>query len=287
MGVPVPQLMEAVVEVIPQERVQNRTLEQIEDFPVLRTMEAPVDVVLSTPQERVLNRTQEQIVGVPVPPITEAAVEVVREKPLERVQNRTQQPIVNSPVPQFMEAAVENCVVEQIAVTPVPQFMEEQLVDVQVPQIMEAAVENRFPEQIVNSPVPQFMEVAVENCVGEQIVDVPVPQLMETIVKFYCLRHSYACSIARWSRSWIPCLGSWRQLRELCVLHHRSACRIVLGSSSLMFQCPTSWSKLPGRSSALEKVFTVLHHRDDQACSDNVGFIKGLDQHNMPRLLET
>ena len=34
------------------------------------------------------------------------------------------------------------------------------------------------------------------------------------------------------------------------------------------------------------KVFTVKlrHHRDDQACSDIVGFIKGLDKHNMPRL---
>ena len=34
------------------------------------------------------------------------------------------------------------------------------------------------------------------------------------------------------------------------------------------------------------QVFTVKlrHHRDDQACSDNVEFIKGLDKHNMPRL---
>ena len=33
------------------------------------------------------------------------------------------------------------------------------------------------------------------------------------------------------------------------------------------------------------KVFTVklCHHRDDHAYSDNSGFIKGLDKHNMPR----
>ena len=33
------------------------------------------------------------------------------------------------------------------------------------------------------------------------------------------------------------------------------------------------------------KVFTVnlRHHRDDFAHSDNLGFIKGLDKHNMPR----
>ena len=35
-----------------------------------------------------------------------------------------------------------------------------------------------------------------------------------------------------------------------------------------------------------ESVFTVnlRHHRDDQAFSDCVGFIRGLDKHNMPRL---
>ena len=31
------------------------------------------------------------------------------------------------------------------------------------------------------------------------------------------------------------------------------------------------------------KVFTVRHHRDDQACADNVVFIKGLHKHDMPR----
>ena len=39
-----------------------------------------------------------------------------------------------------------------------------------------------------------------------------------------------------------------------------------------------------GKVKRTGKVFTVLHHRDDHASSDNVGFIKGLDKHNMPRL---
>ena len=30
-------------------------------------------------------------------------------------------------------------------------------------------------------------------------------------------------------------------------------------------------------------VFTVRHHRDDQACVDTVGFIKGLHKHNILR----
>ena len=38
------------------------------------------------------------------------------------------------------------------------------------------------------------------------------------------------------------------------------------------------------RATILEKVFTVRHHCDDQACEvDTLFFIKGLDKHNMPR----
>ena len=66
---PVPQIME--------ECVQNRTLEQIMDSRVPQIMEAVVEVLPSTPQERVQNRTQEQIADTPVPPIMEAVGEVV------------------------------------------------------------------------------------------------------------------------------------------------------------------------------------------------------------------
>ena len=44
----------------------------------------------------------------------------------------------------------------------------------------------------------------------------------------------------------------------LCLQHHRSACRVVLESSSLMCQRPTSRRNLPGRSSALEKCSLCL-----------------------------
>ena len=42
----------------------------------------------------------------------------------------------------------------------------------------------------------------------------------------------------------------------------------------------------PKRAVYTGKVFTVRlrHHRDDQTFLDNVGFIKGPDKHNMPRL---
>ena len=58
-------------------------------------------------QERVLNRTPEQIVGVPVPQTTEAPVDVVPSPPQEREQNRVAEQIVGIPVPQLMEAVVE------------------------------------------------------------------------------------------------------------------------------------------------------------------------------------
>ena len=71
MGVPVPQLMEAVVEVFPQERVQNSSPEQIMGVPVPQLMEAVVEV---TPQECVQNRTLEQIVDVLLPQIVKERV---------------------------------------------------------------------------------------------------------------------------------------------------------------------------------------------------------------------
>ena len=83
----------------PQERVQNRMLEQTMDSPVPQIMEDSLPVV---PHERVQNRTQEQIVGVPVPQIMEAPVDVVVTTPQERVQNRTLEQIVDFLVPQNM-----------------------------------------------------------------------------------------------------------------------------------------------------------------------------------------
>ena len=51
----------------PQERVLGRTQEEIVGVPVLRIVEAAVDVVHAAPQERLLDRSPEQIVYVPVP----------------------------------------------------------------------------------------------------------------------------------------------------------------------------------------------------------------------------
>ena len=108
--VPVPQIMEAALEVVQasQECVQNRAPEQIVDVPVppvfggrggLRSTRvraesysgadrgcpcaSAVEVVRATPQECVLNRTPEQLVDEPVPQIAEEIVE--GPVPLERI----------------------------------------------------------------------------------------------------------------------------------------------------------------------------------------------------------
>ena len=102
MDSPVPQLMEAVVEVIPQEQVQNRTLEQTVGFPVPQITEEIVE-----------NRFPEQFVDVPVRQIMEAIV-----------VDRFPEQLVDVPVPQIMEAIVVDRFPEQIVDVPVPQLME-------------------------------------------------------------------------------------------------------------------------------------------------------------------
>ena len=161
VDVPVPQIMEDSLPFVPQERVQNRTLEQIVGVPVPQLIEAPVDVLPSTPQECVQNRTQEQIADTPVPQNMEAVGEVVLSTPLERVQNRAPEQIVGFPVPQIVQESVQNCTLEQVSVSPVPQIME--------------AVVEVFP------PTPQ---VRVQSRIQEQIMDLPVPQIMPALKPF-------------------------------------------------------------------------------------------------------
>ena len=211
-----------------QERVQNRMPEQIVDVPVPLLMETIVEVVPSSPQERVRNRKPEQIVDVPVPLLMETIVEVVPSSPQERVQNRTPEQIVDVPVLRIIET-----IVEQISVVPqttgkyghvlrpvLSERIQERLVDVgfikgldrynmprpgdvmiSVPHIMEAAVEaydpqecvqNRTLERLVDVPVPQIIEAALEvdapqECVQnrtlEQIVGEPVHPVMEAEVE--------------------------------------------------------------------------------------------------------
>ena len=105
VGVLVPHITEAIA--------ADRFPEQIMDLPVPQLMEAVVEV---TPQERVQNRTQEQIADTPVPQINEAVGEVVLTTPQECVHNRAPELIVGFPVPQIVQESVQNCTLEQVRV---------------------------------------------------------------------------------------------------------------------------------------------------------------------------
>ena len=74
--------------------------EQIVDVPVLRTMEDDVGVVRFTPQERVQNRTPEQVMDSPVPQIIENSLPFA---PQEHVQCRVPEQAVGVLVPQITE----------------------------------------------------------------------------------------------------------------------------------------------------------------------------------------
>ena len=265
-----PQITEDGLPIVPHERVQNHTPEQIVDV-----------LVPQITEERVQLRTQEQIVDVLVPQITEDSLPIV---PQEREQNRTREQIVDVLVPQIAEESVQHRTPEQIVDVLVPQITEdslpivpqervqnrtlEQIVDFPVPRIMEAIVEevlspqervqNRTPEQLVDVPVPQIMEAIVENFFPEQLVDVPVPQILEAAVDYCFPEQTVNFPVSQNMEAYA---GRVRATPQEGVQN-----RILEPVST-------------------GKVFTVKlrHHCDDHASSDNVGFIKGLDKHNMPR----
>ena len=84
----------------------ERVVEQIAGAPVPQIFEG-VDGLQHVPQERVQNRTPEQIVDVLVPLLTEAIVEVMPSLLQESVQNRTPEQFVDEPVHQIAEEIVE------------------------------------------------------------------------------------------------------------------------------------------------------------------------------------
>ena len=221
MGVPVPQIIEDSLPVVPQERVQNRTPDQIVDFHVPRILEASVDVMRATPQEhvqnrmqeRVLNRSQGQIVDEPVSQIMDAAQ--VLHAPQECVQNRTLEHIVDVPVPLVLEAAVEVDSPQECVQNRTP----EQIVDVSVPSVLEGVVE-------VDAPLSQLVEEVVQAVPPDSELDVHVtpefdslrsltPGLIESwgagrLSTRGCLRR-------RWWRRWTTTTAAWSRLDSALV----------------------------------------------------------------------
>ena len=104
--------------VLSQDRIQQRNVEQITEIPVAsldeEIAEAPKvqtqAVIHLMPQKRVQERTVEET-DIPVPHMTKKTIEVVKFIPQERVQNRTVRQIIDVPVPRVIE---ENTKVEKL-----------------------------------------------------------------------------------------------------------------------------------------------------------------------------
>ena len=152
MGVPVPQIKEDGLPVVPQERTQNCTPEQISGVPVPQIMEAPVDVMLFTSQERVQNRTPEQISGVPVPQIMEAPVNVMPFTPQERVQHRTSEQIMDVP---FLRSLRSACRIVRWSTLRDPQCLRSWRQSWKFHR--KSGCKSRTQEQILDLPVPPIM----------------------------------------------------------------------------------------------------------------------------------
>ena len=72
-------------------------------------------------------------------------------------------------------------------------------------------IKNQIVEHIVGVLVPQIKEDIVQNLVGEQIVDVPVPQIQDDGMQLVSTQEQIMDFLV------------WK----LCILHHKSACRII------------------------------------------------------------
>ena len=234
-------------------------------------------------EERISERSREQTVDLPVPQVIESVemqlecgAEQITDLPVpqilgERVLNRT--PEHGIPVPQIVEERVQNRTLEQTAEFPVPRVLE--AVGAVLPSTPQERVLNRTQEQIVGVPEPRIMELPVDvvlsspqervqNCTPKQIMDFPVPQNMEV----------YA-GIVRDTPPERVQNRTPETIVDVPMPHIKEDGLLLVPQE-----------RVHNRAVYTGKVFTVKlrHHRDDQASLDNVGFIKGLDKHNMPRL---
>ena len=91
VDVPVPGIMEEILELIqlvPQERIPERIVEEISDVPVPEVMEKTVEVGKHSRQEGMQSYTVEQIVGAPFPQTQKEIREVTQLIPQERISDR-------------------------------------------------------------------------------------------------------------------------------------------------------------------------------------------------------
>ena len=92
---------------LPQERIPERTCEQVVDVHVRQVVEQGLEVPEISSQDREVHGTVEQILDVPVPEKVEQLVEVPETVSRDGVQQRTVEQIVDAPVMQAVEELAE------------------------------------------------------------------------------------------------------------------------------------------------------------------------------------
>ena len=132
----VPHIMEKTIEVmkpVPQERVQNNTVERIVDVPNSQIQEETVGVIQLLPQDRMPERTVEQVVDVPVSQVQERdvcshrAVDVVMALQAEVPAVQVAQKTVETPKARIPDevADIPVAVQHQVPMVPQLQFIDE------------------------------------------------------------------------------------------------------------------------------------------------------------------
>ena len=92
---------------LPQERLPERTCEQIGIVPVPQVVEQVIGVPKTSSQDRMLQGTVEQILDVPVPEMVEQLVKLPKTVSEDGIQQQTVERIADIPVPQVVEELVE------------------------------------------------------------------------------------------------------------------------------------------------------------------------------------
>ena len=197
-----------VIQLVPQERIQERIVEETFDVPVPHLMEEIVAGMKHVPQERVQNGTVDQIVAVAVPRTREETGRVIQLTPQDRISGRIGEQTFDVPIPQIrkeigeriqliLQGWISDCLTEQIVDAPVRQIRE------QIVEVLRVMPQERVQQRTqAKDPAVQVAQKSVDvaNVVPhervlshtrQQIVDMPVvvqhqaPMIQDVLIQVF------------------------------------------------------------------------------------------------------
>ena len=156
-----------VIPSMPQERIQDRIVEEIPDVSIPQVMEETIGVVKHVPQDRVQSNAVEQIVAEPVPRIQEETGQVNQLVPQDRIADRSSEHTIDIPNPQIqgklvdvIQLILQERISERIGAT-LALRIQETLSEV-IQLIRQERISERIVETFMDAPVPQIPERPVE-----------------------------------------------------------------------------------------------------------------------------